>query len=650
MHQKLIHITLFLSRLLHKLRSPKHNRPTGWSMRLTTVKLPILVLCSLLCAIALPSCLRASVSSPADASAVYPADANMVNVRDYGAKGDGTTDDTAAIRQAVQENLTNHRTVFFPAGTYLVSDAIEWKGKDGVFGAFLTWQGEGTTKTTIKLKDNSSGFNDPNQPKPIVRSGSLGVGGTGKGNRAHNNYIFDMTFDAGKGNRGAIGVDFNASNTGAMENVAIVSGDGKGVVGLDLTREVGPCLIKNMSVKGFDIGIRGGSALYNVVLENIRLENQNVVGIKNEDLVLAIRKLTSINSVPAISNGGNWSGPIVLIDSELRGGSPQAVAIENSSNILVRNVSVEGYKAAIANKDKLVTGSKVDEFVSASPISLFDSGQKTLNLPIEETPEFADSNLKNWANVEAYGAKRDDDLDDTEGIQKAIDSGKTTVYFPHGKYKLDQPVIVRGNVRRIIGFHSPVTATQGLLRFENNAHPLLLERFNFFDGVRIEHAASQPVVVRHSIGPVFSTTSNTGTWFIENVVTGRLNIGKGQNVYARQLNCESPPPGALVKNDGGLVWLFGYKTEFGNTVAATLNSGKTEILGGLFYPAQGVHDPKIPVLLNRDSAVSAVYREIAFGPTYTIQVEETRRGKTKTLRRDTLSRGNMIPMPLYVGY
>jgi hypothetical protein len=105
-----------------------------------------------------------------------------------------------------------------------------------------------------------------------------------------------------------------------------------------------------------------------------------------------------------------------------------------------------------------------------------------------------------------------------------------------------------------------------------------------------------------------------------------------------------------VKNDGGLVWLFGYKTEFGNTVAATLNGGKTEILGGLFYPAQGVHDPKIPVLLNRDSAVSAVYREIAFGSTYTIQVEETRRGETKTLRRDALSRGNMIPMPLYVGY
>lgn len=624
-----------------------------------------LALCCLLCMIGLSSCFYASLSSrvaqnisassleatlPAQ-NIVYPPDANMVNVRNYGTKGDGATDDTVAIRRAVQENLTNHRTLFFPAGTYLVSDMIEWKGKDGLFGAFLTWQGVGTDKTIIKLKDNRSGFGDSKQPKPITRSGSLGTGGTGAGNRAHNNYIFDMTFDTGKGNPGAIGVDFNASNTGAIENVVIVSGDGKGAVGLNLTREVGPCLIKNVTIKGFDIGIRGGSPLYSITLEHIRLENQNVVGIKNEDNVLAIRKLTSINSVPAVSYGGPWPGPVVLIDSVLRGGSPQAVAIETSSHILVRNVSIEGYKAAIKSGDKLVPGPKVEEFVSSLPTSLFNSPQKTLNLPTEETPEFFDHDLKNWANIVAYGAKGDDDKNDSNGIQKAIDSGKTTVYFPRGSYKLDKPVIVRGNVRRLIGFNSFIRSSKVLLRFENKDHPVVLERFNFEDGV-LEHAAPQPVVVRHSIGPVLLTTSNTGTWFIEDVVTARLNIGKGQKVYARQLNCESPPPQPLVKNDGGLVWVLGYKTEFGNTVAATLNGGKTEILGGLFYPAQGVNDPKIPVLLNQDAAVSAVYREIAFGPKYTIEVEETRKGQTKTLSRDAVDRkGNMmVAMPLYVGY
>ncbi|AFY76766.1 hypothetical protein Ple7327_1379 [Pleurocapsa sp. PCC 7327] len=616
-----------------------------------------LVLCGLLLAIAFPSCLSGMSSSVTTSvttkvihpRVIYPTDANLVNVRDYGAKGDGVTDDTAAIRQAVQENLTQHRTLFFPTGTYLVSDAIEWKGADGIFGAFLTWQGEGSGKTTIKLKDNTAGFSDPTQPKPLTRAGSLGTGELGAGNRAHNNYIFDMTFDIGKGNPGAIGVDFNASNTGAMENVAIVSGDGKGAVGLDLTREVGPCLIKNLTVKGFDIGIRGGSALYNVILENIQLENQNVVGIENQDLVLAIRKLTSINSVPAIRNGGDWSGPIVLIDSELRGGSPQAVAIENSTNIFVRNVSVEGYQAAIRSSDRLIAGPKIEEFVSTAPISLFDSPQKSLNLAIEETPQFFDNNSNNWANVEAYGAKRDDDQDDSDGIQKAIDSGKTTIYFPWGYYNLTKPVIVRGNVRRIIGFNSWLRPDGILFRFENNEHPVIFERFNF-EGGGLENAASQPVVVRHSIGPVLLSTPKTSTWFIENVVSTPINLGKGQKLYARQLNCEMPPPNPMIKNDGGLLWLLGYKTEFGNIVAATLDGGKTEILGGLFYPAQGVSDPKMPVLLNRDSSVSAIYREMAFGSTYATQIEETHKGKTKTLKREVLGQGHMVAVPLYVGY
>ncbi|MGQ4647532.1 glycosyl hydrolase family 28-related protein [Lyngbya aestuarii] len=648
-HRKILQKVLLLGLPLRQTQGSRPKNRAAVRRHLAAGKYFSLALCSLLCLIVLPSCLWASVSSPVPANVVYPADANLVNVRDYGVKGDGVNDDTAAIRRAVQENLTNHRTLLFPAGTYLVSETIDWKGQDGIFGAFLTWQGEGTEQTIIRLKNNASGFSDPEQPKPITRSGSLGTGDTGAGNRAHNNYIFDMTFDTGKGNPGAMGVDFNASNTGAMENVVIVSGDGKGVVGLNLTREVGPCLIKKVTVKGFDIGIRSGSALYSITLENIRLENQNLVGIENKDNVLAIRKLTSINSVPAFSNGGDWPGPVVLIDSELRGGSPQAVAIENNSQILVRNVKVEGYKAAIKSGDKLVAGPQIKEFVSATPISLFNSPPKTLNLAVEETPKFFDHDLNNWANVEAYGAKRDDELDDSEGIQKAIDSGKTTVYFPSGRYRINKPVIVRGNVRDLVGFHSWLSSDNILFRFENQDNPVLLERFNFDNGV-LENAASQPVVVRHSIGPSFLSTSNTSTWFIENIVAARINIGKGQKMYARQLNCESPPPEPLIKNDGGLAWLLGYKTEFGNTVAATLNGGKTEILGGLFYPAQGVSDPKIPVLLNQDSAVSAVYREIAFGPTYTIQVEETRNGETKTLRRDALSTGNMIGVSLYVGY
>lgn len=45
---------------------------------------------------------------------------NYVSVKDYGAKGDGVTDDT----QAIQEAIDNNSSVFFPEGNYIISQAI----------------------------------------------------------------------------------------------------------------------------------------------------------------------------------------------------------------------------------------------------------------------------------------------------------------------------------------------------------------------------------------------------------------------------------------------------------------------------------------------------------------------------------------------
>ncbi|MGB5631878.1 MAG: hypothetical protein WBM86_03740, partial [Waterburya sp.] len=134
------------------------------------------------------------------------------------------------------------------------------------------------------------------------------------------------------------------------------------------------------------------------------------------------------------------------------------------------------------------------------------------------------------------------------------------------------------------------------------------------------------------------------------VATSRFSLNQNQKIYARQLNLESPPPEPLLKNDGGLAWILGYKTEYGNTVSATLNGGMTEILGGLFYPAQGMEDPEIPLLINQNASVAAIYREIAFGPTYKIHIKETRDQDTKTLRRDAIGQGHMVAIPLYSGY
>lgn len=47
--------------------------------------------------------------------------ANVVNVKDYGATGNGVTDDTAAIQNAINAVTTNGGTVFFPSGHYIAN-------------------------------------------------------------------------------------------------------------------------------------------------------------------------------------------------------------------------------------------------------------------------------------------------------------------------------------------------------------------------------------------------------------------------------------------------------------------------------------------------------------------------------------------------
>lgn len=70
----------------------------------------------------------------------------VVNVKDYGAKGDGVTNDT----QAIQNALNTGKKVFIPKGTYMVSNLIP-KGGQVIFGenAVDSWGTSIETSKTI---------------------------------------------------------------------------------------------------------------------------------------------------------------------------------------------------------------------------------------------------------------------------------------------------------------------------------------------------------------------------------------------------------------------------------------------------------------------------------------------------------------------
>ncbi|BAU66918.1 hypothetical protein STA3757_43240 [Stanieria sp. NIES-3757] len=633
----------------------------------SAVKKMLLLLLGVLCVVFLknvnhlPKVLSNSTTDIQE-NIVFPTDAGVLNVKEFNAKGDGVTDDTKAIQAALNAYPNGKRIIYLPNGTYLISETLSWPaGTPGTGNdyKYTILQGQSEQKAIIKLKDKATGYTDVNAPKAMIFTGPAPA-------QRFGNSIRNLTVDTGIGNSGAIGIQFNASNQGSMRQVTIQSGDGQGVNGLDMnfTDEIGPLLVKEVTVKGFQYGIRTGFTVNSQTLENITLLNQSVYGFYNTGQVINIRGLTSTNAGTAIYNAG---GRMTVIDSTLKGtgkaSSRPAIKSDYPLSLLVRNIKTSGYQWAIEDADTTLVGPNISEFVSGSTVSQFPTSLQTLNLPIKETPDvpWDDPNTTPWANVVSYGAIPNDEQDDTAAIQAAINSGNTTVYLPVGTYNLQRTVLIRNNVRRIIGTEAwvivPDTVNPGFKVVDGTSPVVVFERIGsgYFSTPTIDNASSRTLVIRDATN-VSGYMTGKGDVFLENVVSNPWQnwTFNGQNVWARQFNVENQ--GTHITNNGGNLWILGLKTERGGTLIDTRRGGKTELLGGFAYTTTAAPDgtQKEPMFINHESSISITVGEINYGggPNYTTYIRETRGGVTRDLPASKLPIyvGGGKHIPLYVGY
>jgi hypothetical protein len=553
-----------------------------------------------------------------------PADSGVANVvTDFGAVGDGVTDDTQAIQRAISAQLDEGRYgtprfVYLPAGEYLVTGPLtgqlEPHGWSGGWRAGMILVGESPETTAIRLADNAEGYGDPESPKYVVATGSESDRRTGPddeplsggGNRAFRHNIMNLTIDVGEDNPGAIALDYVVSNRGTVRNVHLVAPEGSGHTGLNMTRHwPGPGYIVDVVIDGFDYGMRVSHSQYGMTFEDITLRNQRVAGITNTHNMLAIHRLTSDNEVPAFDTSGE-RGLIVLLDSQLTGGSGDAAAITGRNRVLARNVTAAGYAALYHNPHDDIREpaqpEPVEVFVSHGPHNLTpDRIDPTWRIQPEMAPQYQPEGPDDWVSVTEFGATTGGDDDDTAGIQAAIDSGTPVVYLPRGSYRITEPIRVHGPTRLIIGFQSSISLPEELrgevpsiIYAGAEGESTIIE--HIWTRGHVQHEGAGTLTVRHmDLGRGYrNTESGTGDLFTEDTIGKPWHFNHPQRAFLRQINCEFGED-PLIENHGADIWFLGYKTE-GEMVCYRQTAGSADMNGTLFYPL-GNRNPRGPAVL-----------------------------------------------------
>ncbi len=580
----------------------------------------------------------------------FPANECVLNLRtDLGAAGDGITDDTDAL-QAGLDSSSSYRAsrryvLFIPNGTYRVTDMLV-VSRFATGSAMGPWvYGEHRDSVIIRLDD------DTPTCTTVVKCFENSPGNADYFMRNLRNF----TIDVGD-NPGTDGIWFFSNNTGILKDVAIV---GNGGIGVRSTfGQNGPNLIQDVAIRGFTSGIRSSWA-WGQTLSRVTVQDIDSTGVEVTANVMSAEDLSvSGSSLPFLVSYPNdwtwWCGLASVVNANL-GGSGD-VAMLNKGYLWARGVSCPDVTTAIAGEAGLkgsLPGTSVDEYHSHAATTLFDGQvERSLNLPIKPEPDMPwETDTSKWDCANDHGAQFGDNTDDTEALQDAVDAGaaagKTVVYIMGVKggdpnwYNISGEVLIHGTVRWIIGLGyarilggNPGASNfpDNLGRFvvdDNSADTVKLLSLCVFSGSNTlgyeNRSTNKTMIVESCHGHIIG--SGTGDIFVTDLAGGMTLTGRGQNVWARQLNPEGEREQGLVYNSGATLWALGVKCEGAGIRVRTVNGGRTEILGMFNYTTAKIEETDTrPIFDVKDASLSVTgFREYAPGyAPYRRKITETR--------------------------
>jgi hypothetical protein len=135
---------------------------------------------------------------------VLPPVETWINMKTVGAKGDGQTDDTKAIQNAIEK----HTVLYFPQGIYRISETLKLKSNTVIIGLH-------PIATQIILGENTAAFSSFGGPVPMMESPE---GGT--------NLVSGIGLSTGEYNYRAVACKWMAGESSMLTDVKFVGGHG----------------------------------------------------------------------------------------------------------------------------------------------------------------------------------------------------------------------------------------------------------------------------------------------------------------------------------------------------------------------------------------------------------------------------------------
>ncbi|QKX63308.1 uncharacterized protein TRUGW13939_10477 [Talaromyces rugulosus] len=414
------------------------------------------------------------------------------NVLDYGATGDGTTDDTEAINKAISDgdrtgpaaNQTTSTTpaiVYFPAGTYSVSAPIV----DFYFTQLI-----GNPNSPAILKATSSftgmGLIDGDE----YENGAEGWISTNIFLRQVRNLVIDLT--AIPGTTAATGIHWPSSQATSVENVVInVNADADSQHQGIFIEDGSGGWMSDVTVNGGLYGMNIGNQQF--TYRNITINNAATAISQIWDWGWTYIGLNIQNCTTGISLQGGVNqtvGGLNVIDSTISNTKTfvntswtDTATPASAGNLILENVVLDNVPTAVlgpsttyleGGSTTIASFGQGHKYTPTGPDTLKGTfapvarpsglvGGSGSNYFTKGKPQYASTPVDSVVSIRDSGAKGDGTTDDTEAINTALKSAAgngTIIFFDYGIYKVTDTIYIPPGAK-VVGESYPIIAASG---------------------------------------------------------------------------------------------------------------------------------------------------------------------------------------------